>query len=413
MIARANSLNRSRSSSSPAASDRYNSFSSSDDPISAPTSNNNGRGCLSSLDNETYGEVIILGSLLFFGISFSCQKKAMINGMGPLTYNAGRYVFSTLFLGLYLFLTKTSPTHSTGIVAERDLENRGLLPVAAKDISMKDTIKQLLFWGVWLGIANFGGSTTQQIGLVTVTAGKTGFITGMYVIFVPLVEYFFPYFHMKMHWSSLAAAILSLLGLYLLSGCAEQEKCFGGAIKEGEVIIFISMLFWVASIMLSDIASKQLDGVWITFFEFSFTTVLTIAIALYFEPQEWVFPFVNAQQNWDMMLIVGFTEAVAFALSTVGQTFSSPSRAALLFSLEAVVCAVIAFFVLGERLTPIEIVGGFLMFLAALGTSIIAVEDEVEEENHRLEEEEEASQPILVGHTGFGSLELTKKSSSH
>jgi drug/metabolite transporter (DMT)-like permease len=255
-----------------------------------------------------------------------------------------------------------------------------------------------------------GGSMMQQIGLVTVTAGKTGFITGMYVIFVPIVEYLFPCFHTTLSFTSVVATFVSLAGVYLLSGCAEQETCFGGAIKEGEVIVFISMFFWVGSIVFADLASKQLDGVWLTMVEFSLTAVVTIFAALYFEPSEWTFPFVSAQNNWGMIVLVGITEALAFALSTVGQAYSSPTRAALLYSLEAVVCAFCAYFFLGETLTLIECFGGFLMFLAAVCTSTAVVsndEEEMEASNLELRSTDDVRKPIMTQHSGFGSLEMT------
>lgn len=382
-----------------------------------PVVTNNGRRCLSNLSNETFGEVLIFASQFFFGISFSCQRVAMVNGMKPLTYNAFRFIISVFVLALYLWLTKTP-------ILEEDPEDYVITHLrqreeleTAKAKKRKETIFQLVYWGCLLGVMSVGGSMLQQIGLVTVTAGKTGFITGMYVIFVPIVEYLFPCFHTTLSCTSIVATFISLAGVYLLSGCAEQETCFGGAIQEGEVIVFISMFFWVGSIVFADLASKQLDGVWLTMIEFSLTAVVTIFAAIYFESEEWVFPFVSAQNNWQMIVLVGITEALAFALSTVGQTYSSPTRAALLYSLEAVVCAFCAYLFLGETLTLIECFGGFLMFLAALCTSSAVVDDG--EENSEIQRNlqrsdsfsrslDETQNPIMVQYSGFGSLEMTK-----
>ena len=63
----------------------------------------------------------------------------------------------------------------------------------------------------------------QQVGLESVSAGKTSFITGMFVVFVPILEYFTPGFGIQLNLQRWIAALVSLAGLYLLSGCAEEH----------------------------------------------------------------------------------------------------------------------------------------------------------------------------------------------
>jgi len=74
--------------------------------------------------------------------------------------------------------------------------------------------------------STIGGATLQQMGLVTVSAGKTAFITGMFVVFVPIFEYFIPGFGHQLTPSSWAMALVSMVGLYLLTGCAEEEVLY-------------------------------------------------------------------------------------------------------------------------------------------------------------------------------------------
>ena len=379
-------------------------------PIARTASNS--RGIFSSLSDETFGEVLIFASQFMFGLTFSCQRVAMVDGMKPLTFNAWRYVISVIVLVIYLWITKTPMVEPTPEEFQAMVTlSQGELQ-ANKAKKERETWYQLFYWGSILGVMSIGGSMLQQIGLVTVTAGKTGFITGMYVIFVPIVEYLFPCFHTTLSMTSVIATFVSFIGVYLLSGCAEQETCFGGAIKEGEVIVFISMFFWVGSIVFADISSKQLDGVWLTLVEFTVTMIVTIIVAYIVEPDEWVYPFVSAQQNWKMIIIVGICEATAFALSTVGQTYSSPTRAALIYSLEAVVCATFAYFFLGETLTWVECFGGLLMFLACVCSSTAVAADEESQSSSESDsgrDGDESSKPIMVQHSGFGSLEMTTR----
>jgi drug/metabolite transporter (DMT)-like permease len=302
-------------------------------------------GPRSTWSNEVIGEIQILISLIFFGASFIGQRYSMLHGIGPISYNACRYIFSTLFLCIAKYGIGLKSSYE-----KEDEKNR--------NNEAPSQLSNLWFYGICLGICNFAGSILQQIGLVTVTAGKTGFITGMYVVIVPIAEYLVPGFDSNLNLMSWLAAGLSFVGLFLLSGCAGHEQCFGGAIKMGEVIVFISMFCWVVSIMLSDVGSKKVEVVTLTLIDFFITTIITIGFALYFEPEAWVYPYTSIRSNWISIVVVGFSEAVAFTLSTLGQMYTPPSRAAVLYSLEAVVCAVLSYFCLNEHLRFIEIIGG-------------------------------------------------------
>ncbi len=316
---------------------------------------------------------------------------AMMNGMGPISYNACRYVVSTALLFLYKYFS--GAVHHNELTSESTSWN-------------SKSMKQLLYYGILLGVANFGGSILQQIGLVSVTVGRTGFITGMYVVFVPIVEYLIPCYHTPLEWVASIAAIVSLFGLYLLSGCAEQQVCIGGAVGEGEIMVFVSMLFWVLSILISDTSTKKVDVVLLTATDFSVTTIITIALALYFEPENWVFPFQTIRDNWVTICIVGFTEASAFLLSMFGQMYTPPTRAALLFSMEAPVSAMFAYFLLGEELTWIELVGALMMLLAAVYSSLSSShgddDSECNDEESVISTPDERL-PIAVDHRKFGS----------
>lgn len=352
----------------------------------------------SSWSNEFTGEIQIMASLLFFGASFIGQRYAMLQGMGPISYNACRYIFSTFFL----FIAK----YGLGLAANYQEEEKTEVianKVEEADGSKKDEAQKaccsndLLIYGLGLGVANFAGSLLQQIGLVTVTAGKTGFITGMYVVIVPIVEHLTPGFNSNLSIRAWIAAALSFVGLFLLSGCAGHEVCFGGAIKMGEATIFVSMLFWVVSIMMSDVGSKKVEVVLLTLVDFLTTTIITLLLALYMEPEAWVYPYTNIRHNMVSIVAVGFSEAVAFTLSTLGQMYTPPSRAALLFSLEAVVCAILSYIFLNETLRPLEICGGFLMFSAALVSSWSFGAEDVEEDTRTTDSQAtvEEGKPLL------------------
>jgi drug/metabolite transporter (DMT)-like permease len=355
---------------------------------------------------ETIGEIQLLISVLFFAFSFVFQRQAMLNGMDPIVYNAYRYIVSSIVLFVMKFVFRwEAKNESESTKNSSDLSNQ-----VERGLSLN-----LLFYGAVLGATNFGGSLFQQMGLVTVTAGKTGFITGMYVVFVPIFEHFLPFFHSALTVGSWIAALMSVIGLYLLSGCAEQETCFGGAIGEGEMLVFVSMLFWVVSIMASDIGSKKLEIISLQLVDFVITTIATTVLAVILVPHK--FDYNDLVENWVYVVVVGFSEAFAFTLSTMGQIYSTPSRAALLYSLEAVVCAIFSYFCLREKLSIVEIIGAALMTIAAFVSSSSEIDEEhatekVQDEEvgeHRISLTENSKHSLLKNvEKSYGSLEITR-----
>lgn len=330
-----------------------------------------GRCCASS-DVGNRRESVATAQLFFsttlFGVSFVGQKIAMTQGIGPFTYTACRFVVSTTLLFLFRPLIQRLVHSAVDVGNERNNFDAGQLS------------KELYKWATLCGVAAFGGSNLQQIGLSTVSAGKTAFITGMYVIFVPIVEWALPGFGLRLNWRVWASAVISLLGMFYLSGDSQPAN-----FNTGEIIVFISMLFWVISIISADIGTKRgVDGVSFTVWEFSVSTVLSIILAVVFESEYLQYPFNSIFKSWKMILLVGITEGVSFLFGTLGQMYIAPSKAALIYSLESVTAAVGAYFFLNETLSHTELFGCFLMLSAAVLCSYqseLDVQDDIEVES--------------------------------
>eukprot|EP01039_Chlorochromonas_danica_P008315 gene8315-9167_t len=352
---------------------------------------------------ESTGEVLIAIAVILFGVDFIGQRYAMLHGIGPFTYNACRYVISTLFLCLikYGFGVSSSYDQSESAKTSDNLSNK---ETVIEMVDRSAASRDLWIFGVAIGVVNFAGSILQQIGLVTVSAGKTGFITGMYVVIVPIAEYIIPGFNPQLGIRAWSAVGMSFVGLFLLSGCAGHEKCFGEAIKEGEVLVFIGMLCWMASILLTDVASKKTEVITLTLIDFATTTIITLVLALYFEPEAWAYPFPAIRNNWLSIVVVGVCAAGSFTLSTLGQMYTPPTRAALIYSMEAVVGAIFAFLILGEVLSIIEIIGGALMFAAAVVSSYDGIEEEEVKEGREGTMEEGRPLLLLGEQKGFNSI---------
>jgi drug/metabolite transporter (DMT)-like permease len=358
---------------------------------------------------ETIGELQIIFSVVIFGVSFVLARFAMIdNKIGPITFTACRFLVSTALL--YVFRPCAQKLiHSEVEKLEVNVHND------SESFNLKSDHMQLWLWGTICGISNLTASILLQIGLMTVTAGKAGFITGMYVVFIPVIEYFLPGYGVQLTWKSWAAAIVCLAGLYLISGCAEQDVCFGsgGALGWGELLVLGSMLCWIVNIMIGDIGAKNLDVFSFTLVDFFVCSVCALLLSFVFESEQWVYPFTSITSNWVVILVIGLTEALAFPLSTMGQMYVSPARASLLMSLESLTCALGGFLFLGEFLSGIELVGCLLMFAATLVSTSTNSGDpgdgtESEEGSELYEEDSVASDqhsPLYASERGRGRKE--------
>jgi drug/metabolite transporter (DMT)-like permease len=300
------------------------------------------------------GEVYLLLSVLFFGVAFVVMRYAMFYKLGPQSFNAGRFLFATLCLVL---------TKYVGVMMEN---------AKAGSLQPKVTLWGLftnsnnLLWGSALGVANFTASGFMQSGLATVDANRAGFIVGMYVVFVPIAETCVPGLKSKLSARPMLAALLSLFGLYLMSGCAEESVCMGGAVGDGEVLMVMSMVVWVVSIICCSIGSKLVDPIMLTVTNFLVATICSIAFALILEPEVWVWPMRAFTQEWAVLSVVGVLQAAGFALSTLGQQYSTPTVAALIMSQETVVCAVVSYLALNETLSAVEMSGCAIMLVATV-----------------------------------------------
>jgi drug/metabolite transporter (DMT)-like permease len=380
------------------------------------------------LSNEVVGEIQLILAVLFFGISFVLQRGAMVSGIPPLTYNAVRYSISMLVMlaykGFELWWAKATASITGGSssskeyasVADQEGNTDGTgtdtlsITTDSSEINRKqstNTWSEIFIWGSLLGVTSIGGSIGQQIGLVTVSAGKTAFITGLFVIVTPFAESVAPGYNVTVSRKCWMSAAVSVVGLALLSGCAEQDVCFGGAIGPGEILVFASMFMWVISILASDKGSKTCDVVWLSIVDFAITASVTSVIAYHYEPAVWEPPFALLLEgpHWRNMLLVGMTEAIAFNLANLGQEYTPPTRASLLYSMEGIAASIFGYVFLREMMTLIEMMGCALI----LGATVLSSLDiDLVDWDLKEEEEEQQQQQQLGGGGGRGEVAVKR-----
>ena len=278
-------------------------------------------------------DVLLLITAMIWGAAFVAQRVGM-DYVGPLTFNAVRFA-----LGAAALLP---------LIHRLDREKK-------KDGTYKKLdIKQFLTGGVIAGSALFLGSTLQQWGLVYTTAGNAGFITGLYVVFVPILGLFVK---QKTGLATWIGAILAVIGMYLLS---VNE---GFKIGLGDLLVLVSAFFWAGHVIIISLLSSKIDPVKFASGQFAVCSVFSFIGALIFEDMSFSGIYACA-----IPILYGglMSVGVAYTLQVIAQQDAKPAHAAIILSLESVFAALAGWLLLGETLTTQGLFGCGLMLCGML-----------------------------------------------
>jgi drug/metabolite transporter (DMT)-like permease len=203
--------------------------------------------------------------------------------------------------------------------------------------------------GVACGIVLFIASTLQQIGVAETTAGKAGFITGFYIVLVPLFGLLMKRPVGRNIW---IGVVLALSGLYVLSVSGSL------AISKGDLLVLIGAVFFAVHILIIDRFAGETDSLKLSFMQFLTCSVLSCISALIFEEA----PFSGVLQAAAPILYGGIgSVGVAYTLQVIAQKDAKPSHAAIIMSLEAAFGSLGGFIILHENLGVRGYVGCLLM----------------------------------------------------
>ncbi|MBQ6004701.1 MAG: DMT family transporter [Selenomonadaceae bacterium] len=281
---------------------------------------------------QAKGTLMLLGAAFFWGTTFVAQLTGM-DGLGPFSYAAPRYLAGFLSLLAVLIYTRKS----------RAVERR------------KKNYQRGFLIGLLIGLVLFVASSMQQIALQYSTAGKAAFITCLYIVFVPLGAKLLGKIIRRENW---IGAGLAIIGLYLLA-----VESF--SIQVGDAILFVSAFIWTAQILLVDRFASRVDLIELSTAQVFIVMVLSFAAMFALET-----PNLSAMFDaWLAILYGGVMSAgVAFTLQLYGQRYAEPSTAAILMSFEAIFGALAGWLLLGEVMTSREIFGCMLMLAGMLAT---------------------------------------------
>ncbi len=279
---------------------------------------------------KTASSLILLLTSAIWGFAFVSQSQAG-DAIGALCYNGLR-----MLLGFIV-----------------------LLPLLVKNLKEnKADLKPLLCDGLIAGILLFAASFFQQKGIETTSAGKAGFITSLYILFVPIISLFFGKKNTVKTWVFI---FTGLFGAFLLSYDGSN------GISSGDILVFISAVLFSFHVLFIDKAGKKHNSVSLSAVQFFFAGLIAFILSLIFEDNS-----IESIKSVTIPILYGGIGScgIAYTLQIVGQKNTEPTKATLILSLESVFSAVGGALILGEVMSVREMAGCAILFISVLGAQI-------------------------------------------
>ena len=290
------------------------------------------------MKKQFQGSLLLVLATLIWGSTFVAQSTGM-DHIGPFTFLAIRNIMGAVFLFLLSFITDR-------------FTNDGK---SAKERWMDPKLWKAAFL---CGTPLFVAAGLQQMGIVSTDPGKSGFLTAMYIVFVPIFGIFLKRKPSK--WIPVSV-VLGVVGLYFLS-------CVGvTSVSASDLLLIGCAIVYAIQILCVDLFGLELDSVRLNCLCCAITFVLASIVTVFTESPTW--EAVNS--CWGPLLYAGIlSSGIAFTLQMAGQKHVEPSTASLLMSLESVFAVLSGWLVLGDLLSTYETIGCILIFIAIMLSQI-------------------------------------------
>lgn len=273
---------------------------------------------------------------LIWGTAVVAQRSGMEH-VGPFTFNAIRCLIGGTVL-LPAILITDSGKRRRGEAVRRT----------------KKELRELIIGGALCGAVLFVASSLQQVALVHTAAGKTGFITALYIVFVPVLGLFI---RKKVPLNVWVSVIIAVVGLYFL--CITQELSVSG----WDLIVLLCAIGFSVHILIIDHYSTRVEGVKMACIQYFVCGVISLIPMLMTETLK----LSKLYPVWFELFYAGaFSCGIAYTLQIMAQKYTEPAVASLLMSVEAVFALLAGMLLLGEQLTRREWLGCGFMFAAIL-----------------------------------------------
>jgi drug/metabolite transporter (DMT)-like permease len=297
---------------------------------------------------------LLLLTAAIWGFAFVAQRAGMDHA-GPFTFGAIRFLLGALSL---------VPLIAVRARRRPPAANRAFPNLAAASLKA--------------GCVLFVATGFQQLGLYWTTAGNSGFITGVYVVLVPIAGIFLG---RKTGLATWAGAALAFAGLFLVSGAAAGLGA-GKALNTGDALTLVSGVFWTVHVLLIDRLVKKTDAVRLSCGQFFVCGALSLAAAacniparvgMGTPPELFTAGFQAAALSGAALPILygGICSAgIAYTLQVVAQQWAHPAHASIILCLESVFAAAGGIVLLGEKPSAMTLAGFALMLGGMLASQM-------------------------------------------
>lgn len=281
--------------------------------------------------------LLLIATTFFWGVTFTVVKDAIAQ-VDMFVFLAQRFILAAALMippGFYFKGKPSLPTLKAGII---------------------------------LGLALFSAYAFQTAALLYTSASNTGFLTGLNVVFVPLIAAAF--LRQTVSPSVKLGAVIAAAGLFLL--------CTGGSfsINFGDVLGLICAVCVAAHLLLTGHYAAKHDVYWITAIQLSTIAIASTLIALFSgKPVAVYYPFLF----WPLLICALFASVFAFLVQTAMQRHISAAQTALIFCLEPVFAAGYAYVVAGEKLSAVAWLGAILILVAMLVSELLPAKTAAED----------------------------------
>ena len=275
-------------------------------------------------------DFLLLLTSIIWGSAFVAQRVGM-DHVGPFLFNGIRFALGSASLLPLLYINREQGNFADD-----------------------PPLKQVLSAGSLAGLALFAGASLQQIGIVSTTAGNAGFITGLYVVLVPIIGILLKQSTQLGTW---IGAVLAAIGLYLLS-VTDQFT-----IAPGDLYVLVGAFFWAGHVHIISRYSRRIAPIKLAFWQFFICSLLSLLTGIVFETNT-----LSGIIAATIPILYGgiCSVGIAYTLQVVAQRDAHPAHAAIILSLESVFAVVAGLLLLSEVLSLRGVVGCALMLSGML-----------------------------------------------
>ena len=306
-------------------------------------------------NKKMLGNLLLLLTAMIWGTAFVAQRVGM-DSIEPITFNASRMALAAVLVGAlaYILRQKQKKEMFRRISSKRPLpagEEHTGRNADESTVTWRNTLKG----GICCGLFLTAGSVFQQMGVVYTTAGKAGFITAMYMLLVPILNFIL--FKKRNTWLVWLAVCIGVCGMYLL--CVKEDF----TLTRGDTLVCICALMFSGHILCCDHFVRLANPIELAAIQFATAAIVSAVIAFLIETPVWA-GIVSAAVP--IIYCGAVSGGIGYTLQIVAQKYTDPTVASLLMSLESVFAVLAGAFLLGEQMSLRELIGCAVMFAAII-----------------------------------------------